>query len=91
MSKKGRMFIKKFEECEHFSIFGNDYRMFIPIADGLFNYDSYIYPPIGCYDFLPHSEEELRKAVEFNEYIGKCAVGVGRGANFPTHLIVQGT
>jgi len=24
------MFVKKFEECEHFSLFGNDYRMLIP-------------------------------------------------------------
>jgi hypothetical protein len=48
----------------------------------LFNYDSYIYPPTGHYDFLPHSEEELKRTMKFNEYIGKCGVGVGRGANF---------
>ncbi len=52
------------------------------IPEDLFNYDSYIYPPIDHYDFLPHSEEELKKTIEFSEYIGKCAVGVGRGANF---------
>ncbi len=26
------------------------------IPEELFNYDSYIYPPIDHYDFLPHSE-----------------------------------
>jgi hypothetical protein len=48
------------------------------MGDGL--YDSYYFhPTTGAYGFAPLAESERERLLAFNQALGKCAVGLGRG------------